>query len=363
MPKAVNTNPLIFGRQHFSNFGRQHSSNNISANLRRSGAEFGFLCLVAGSAEERVGRVFALFDAGLIEGIDAEQRACIGGLELEVHNQLAERKRIEFGQNDRMIGLAGFGDREFGRLTLGLNELAHRMTAKEVDVGELLAACRDFDLFAVVLDRDEGDDLVVGAFGIELDLAVLIGYAESLDRGLTLVAGGAVEVLVLAEGLRPQLAIPIRHVLEPVRIGHHDADVFAALHREILEHRSHQRRVTARVGVAIDFVCIRRAPKQALDIDADCRRRKQADRAELGESAADAVGNVEGLVALFLRDFDEVAAVLGCGRNDVLCDVLFAQLLLEHIADDQILGHRLGGAAALGDDVEDGLFGDDDVGC
>ena len=56
------------------------SSDDISAYLRGSGAEFRLLCLVAGSAEERVSRVFALFDAGLIECVDAEQRARIGEL-------------------------------------------------------------------------------------------------------------------------------------------------------------------------------------------------------------------------------------------------------------------------------------------
>ena len=181
MPKAVNTNSLIFGRQHLSN--------NVSADLRRSGAEFGFLRLIAGSAEERVGRILALFDAGLIEGVDAEQRAGIGGLQLEVHDQLAERERIEFGQNDRVVGLARLGDRKLGRFALRLNELAHRVTAEEVDVGELFTARGDLDLFAIFLNRDEGDDLVVGTFGVELDLAVLIGDAERLDGGLTLVAG------------------------------------------------------------------------------------------------------------------------------------------------------------------------------
>ena len=178
--------------------------------------------------------------------------------------------------------------------------------------------------------------------------------------GLTLIASGAVEVLILAEAFRPQLSVPVCDELETVCIRHHDGNVLASLHRHILHKRGEERGVFLDVGVAALLVHITRALQETLDIDIDDRRGEQTDGTKLAESAADAVGNIEGLIALFLRYFDKVAAVGGSGGDDVIFR-LIAQLLFENIVDDEVLGHRLGSATRLGDDVEHGLFDVDDV--
>lgn len=111
--------------------------------------------------------------------------------------------------------------------------------------------------------------LVVGAFGVQLHLRVLIGDAQRFDGGLTDVAGGAVETDVFAEGFRPELAVPVGEVFEIVRIGHHDADIFALFHRRHLQHRAHEGGVFRGVGIAAEIVHVRRPGEQADDVDAE----------------------------------------------------------------------------------------------
>lgn len=59
------------------------------------------------------------------------------------------------------------------------------MSAKEIYVRILLCAFRDNHFGSEVSDLDEGYDLVERTFGVKLNLAVLIGYAQGFDRGLT----------------------------------------------------------------------------------------------------------------------------------------------------------------------------------
>ena len=52
------------------------------------------------------------------------------------------------------------------------------MAAKEVYVGEGFASAGDCYLTTVIVNGNEGNNLIKGTFGIKLNLAVLIGYAE-----------------------------------------------------------------------------------------------------------------------------------------------------------------------------------------
>ena len=230
-----------------------------------------------------------------------------------------------------------------------------RHAAQESDVLELLAALRDLRLAAEILDLDEGDDLVKRSLVVELELAVLVGDAQRLGRGLSGVAGRAVAADVLAQGLGPELAEPVGHVLEGIRIGQHDLHVAAhLLAGDVLEHGLQQRRILHHVVRLAARVHRSRAGEHRADVDAAAGGGHETDRAHLGEAAADAVGDEERFKAVLLGQLDQIALLMVSHRDDLLGPAL-ADLRLERLGHDQVLAHRLGGRAGLGDDAEAGL--------
>ncbi len=91
---------------------------------------------------------------------------------------------------------------------------------------------------AEAADLEQGDDLVIRPFRIKLKLAVLVGNAQRLGRGLAAVAGFALAGDILAEAFRPKLAEPVCHILETVRIRHNDLHIdVQILHADVLKHR------------------------------------------------------------------------------------------------------------------------------
>ena len=210
---------------------------------------------------------------------------------------------------------------------------------------------RDGRYGAEVFDLQEGDGLVERALGVELQLAVLIGYAQRLDRRGADVAGLAVQRHVLAQRLRPQLRVPVGNQLQAVGIRHHDGNVHALLHTQIHQTRLVQRGVLGHIAATTALVHPLRARNQCANVDVAHGRRQQTHGAQLGEASAHAVRNVKRLKALGARQFNQEALGLGGGDDDVLLIVVRAGFLqlLEH---DQILAHRFGGAAGLGDHVE-----------
>ena len=87
------------------------------------------------------------------------------------------------------------------------------MARQEGDILNLREGVRNHHVAPIVIYADDGDDLIIGAFHVELNLGMLIGNAQSFDGGLPYVDSLAVAVFT-AQGLRPQLRIPIGEVFE-----------------------------------------------------------------------------------------------------------------------------------------------------
>ena len=189
---------------------------------------------------------------------------------------------------------------------------------------------------------------------------MLVGDAQRFDGSLSDVAGGAVQRHIFAERFRPKLAIPIGEIFEVIRIGHHDAHVFALFHGGHLQNRAHEGGVLCRGRITADVVHIRRTREETVDVDAEHRRGKKPYGAELGKSSAYAVGeNIALDSADLVGNLFEIALVGVGGENDVFLDV--HARLFEQVEDNEILRHRLAGRARFGNDVEAGLCGVDDV--
>ena len=121
------------------------------------------------------------------------------------------------------------------------------MAAEEADVGDILAAVRDGELLLIAADGEEGHDLVVRTFGVELHLRVLVGDAERLDGRLPDIAGLACKRHVLAERFRPQLRVPVGNGAQVIGVRHENADVLAVVHRNVLERCRKERGVLLEV--------------------------------------------------------------------------------------------------------------------
>ena len=196
------------------------------------------------------------------------------------------------------------------------------MSAKERHVGNVFTAMGNGHFASVFFQRKEGDHLIERPFGVELYLRVLVGCAERLDGRLTDVAGSSVERHVLAERFCPKLAVPVGKEFQVIRVGHHNPDVLALRHCGDLQRRASQSRVLTNGRLVADFVHIRRACKQTLDVDAKHRRRQQADGAKLRESSADAVGeNIALNTAAFVGNLFEIAFLFVGGEDNVVLDV------------------------------------------
>ena len=234
------------------------------------------------------------------------------------------------------------------------------LAAEEGDGGHVVAAVRNGRGGAEVLHAQEGDDLVERAFRIELQLGVLVGDAQRLDGRLADVAGLAVQRQVLAEALGPQLGVPVADELEGVGVGHHHGHVHALAHGSDHQAGLEQRRVLPRIVRSAALVHGARAGDHGADVHTGDGGCQQADRAQLGEAAAHAVRDVEGLVALFAGDLDEEALFPGGGDDDMAA-VIVAHGLFQQVKHDEVLAHGLGRAAGFGDDVEAGGLEVDDV--
>ena len=70
------------------------------------------------------------------------------------------------------------------------------------------------ELLVEPLDFQESDDLVVRPFAIELDLRMLIGRAQRLDRRLAGVDVFLLQAVLLAQAFGPELAEPVAQVIE-----------------------------------------------------------------------------------------------------------------------------------------------------
>ena len=165
-------------------------------------------------------------------------------------------------------------------------------------------------------------------------------------------AVAAVTVLILAQRLCPELAEPVRHILEGIRIRHHDLDVAShLLTGDILKNSLQQCRILHHVVRLAAFIHRGGAGKHRTDINAAAGSRNKTDRAHFGETSAYAVRNIERFKTIFLRQLDEVA-LLVISHGDDMLRPLIANLRLECFGHNQILAHRFGSSAGFADDAE-----------
>src|SRR5262245_4881207 len=85
---------------------------------------------VAAAAGHRVGEALSRLDAGLIEGIDAEQTAHHERLHLEEMKELAERGLVDRGHRQRSRESVRVCERELGGTLLHVQELAESVSGQ-----------------------------------------------------------------------------------------------------------------------------------------------------------------------------------------------------------------------------------------
>ncbi len=113
----------------------------------------------------------------MVEGVDIKQFASISGGHFKEVKKLTDGVGIHFGKDDRLIHATRTIKRIFGALTLCFDELIEGLTTQEGNIRELFATVGDFVFIAECTHLEEGNHLVIRAFGVELQLAMLIGYA------------------------------------------------------------------------------------------------------------------------------------------------------------------------------------------
>ena len=146
-------------------------------------------------------------------------------------------------------------------------------------IGKLFAAVGDHYFILELAHLQEGNRFVIRPFGVELQLAVLVGHAQRLGGGLSAVNGHSLAGHVLAKALRPQLAEPVRHILEAVRVRHYNLYVFVPFfHSQILQHGIQQGGILPEVVGFTTFVHRGCAFQHGADVNSANCRGQQAHR-------------------------------------------------------------------------------------
>ena len=210
------------------------------------------------------------------------------------------------------------------------------MTFQEVASGNVFVVGDNFGC-AIVVHADEGDDLVERTFGVQLNLAVLIGNAQRFCGGLTCVYGFAVEIDCFTKRFRPDLAIEVCHIFKTVGIGHQNADVLAALHLFVLHERAEKSGVLSHVFDSRSLAHFGCAFKHSLDIDAHNGKRHKTYGAENGESSAYAGLNRIMLEAFGFSEVVKRAFSVRSGDDDMLFSLFLAERLFKQIVHDEEL--------------------------
>ena len=221
-----------------------------------------------------------------------------------------------------------YGKRVFGRFSFRAYKFVHGVSAKEVYVGNILATLAYNHLVAILINRKESNYFIVRTFGVELYLTVLIGNAERFYGGLSRVYDIAAIIDFLTERFRPDLTIPVGKIFKPVGIRHHNRNVFALLHSDILRYGGNQSGVFIKLFTHTQLIHIRRAGKHFAYIYTEYRRRKKSHGAKFRKSSANSVGNIESFETFLFSKFDKVASV-GRSSGDNMVFRLIAQLLFK----------------------------------
>src|SRR5262249_25408581 len=188
---------------------RSGSENEAGILPRDPRLDLGMARFESGAAEQAKGELLRLLDRRLAERIDSRQPARAHRRHLEQVDQLAQRERIDGGQDERRARAPAARQRQLGRVLRAVQQRTQRVAAEAPDLLDVLKSRGDVEWLAVVLDPQEEDDLVARAFQIELELRVLVGAATRPHRRLPVLDDAAVAVYRLAEALAPELAEPV----------------------------------------------------------------------------------------------------------------------------------------------------------
>ena len=251
-------------------------------------------------------------------------------------------------------------ERVFRSYSFRGNKLVERVSAKEINVGNIFAPLGNDHFFSVFAYGKERNDFIVRTFRVKLNLTVLIGYAECFYGGLSRIYPIARIIDFFAERFRPDLAIPVGEIFKSVRIRHHNGNVLASLHRDVLQNGVHKRGVFVQIFIHRNSVHISRARQKLAYIHARYRRGKQSYGAKFGKSSADTVGNIERLITFRFGDFYKITRFSGSRRDNMILNVI-AELFFKSFVNDKILRHSFGGGTALRYNVEYRFFNVDNI--
>src|SRR5687768_4508112 len=123
-------------------------------------------------------------DARLVEGVDAVKRACYRRLYFEGLEHVAEVLLVRRAESYGRVGVAGLGEGPARGVALDVEELGHGMPPEVADAFEVVVGFWYRQIPRMVIDLDDLDHLVLGAFHVELDLRVLVrGADRAMRRG------------------------------------------------------------------------------------------------------------------------------------------------------------------------------------
>ena len=171
--------------------------------LTESCLESRLLILVAGLAEQGEHILLVAFDAGLVEGIDAEQiagdRACL----LKEVDQITEVVFIHLIDGENDIGNAAVVVRQYGTLKrLAVDEF-HRLAGQEVQTVHILGIGTELDLSLYTVKKYNGLKEIASAVLNVLTHRVQVGGEDDGSREDTL--------LILTLRLAVELLEPLVH--------------------------------------------------------------------------------------------------------------------------------------------------------
>ncbi len=244
-------------------------------------------------------------------------------------------------------------ERCLGRLLLGPQQLAQGMPPQIPQLPDVAVKCGDLYVLLGVLLEQEGDGLVEWPLHVELNLRVLIGGAYGLDRRGPDEDLLPREAVLLAQALGPELAEPVGHVAQAVRVGHHHVDRRTVLPvRQELQCSKHGGGVLEQLIRAAALVHLARPFEQLADGDPDQGCGEEAHCGKHREAPANSRRDGEGGDLLLLCELPQHPTLRIGGEEQVTAVPLF-QLRLERLPHDQELAHRLRSAPGFRYHVEE----------
>ena len=319
--------------------GKGGKSGCCFAGLLQAGAEGGRLGFVAGLVEQGEHVFLVGLDAGLVEGIHAEQQAADAAGALEEVEELAEVVLVELRQGDFQVGHAAVHVGELGAEFGHFVHFVHALAGQEVEAVEVLLVGGDAEAAVGLFDGEHG--LEDGA------LAVLDPLAHGVEVGGEVDGCGEDAFVLLALALAVELFPPLADVVEFGVVVGEDFDFLAALVEGVAHGGVDGAGVLAEGGAyGGGLLHGYGALHEGFDVEPGHGDGQEAYGGEHGEAAAHVVGDDEAGVAFLVgRGAGCAAAGVGDGYDDFaghfLAALVFA-LFLEEAEGEGGLGGRTG---------------------